>query len=85
MEKHFKDLEERIEVGLRNGMPREAHYVFGGELLHAHVRRDLSFEETERLMNKLDLPEDRRRIEEFVLFGDDAEYQDDVREGIVSE
>jgi hypothetical protein len=61
-------------------MPQEAHYVFWGQLLRAHVSGDLSFEETMRLMEKLDLPSDRRRIEEFVLFGDDEEYQRDRRE-----
>ena len=85
MGEDFKDLRKRIESGLRNEMPLGAHYVFWGEIMRAQIDGDLSMDETDELLSKLRLPEDSRRIEAFVLFGDDEEYQEDVREGIVSE
>lgn len=76
----FRDLKQRIEAGLNNGMPLEAHHVFWGEIMRLQIEGALTMNETNQLLDKLNLPEDRRRIECFVLFGDDAEYQEEMRE-----
>ena len=78
MGEDFRELKKRIESGIRNEMPQEAHYVFWGELMRAQIDGDLSMDETDELLSKLNLPEDSRRIEAFVLFGDDGEHQQEI-------
>ena len=85
MEKYFKDLKGIIEQAQANNAPQESELVLLGQVLYAQMRGDLTIDESLKLEEMLDLPGNAQQIIEFAMFGDDDEYQEDVREGIVSE
>ena len=80
MEKYFKDLEGIIEQAQANGAPQESELVLVGQIRYAQMRGDLTIDESLKLEEMLDLPDNAQQIIEFAMFGDDDEYQDDLRE-----
>ena len=79
MEKHFRDLKEIIEQAQSNNAPQESELVLVGQILYAQMRGDLTIDESLELEEMLDLPDNAQQIIEFAMFGDDDEYQDEIR------
>jgi hypothetical protein len=71
----LKDVEQRLEKGLRNNMPLESRYMFVGELSALSDLSQIKISDYERLVKKLGFT--REGIREFVSYLFYGELEED--------
>jgi len=72
--KYLKEIENRIDVALRNNMPYEAKLIFIGELLAAYYQEIISIAELDKYLDKLGFTrQELHKWTDYVTFGEPQE------------
>ncbi len=72
--KYLKEIENRIDIALKNNMPYESKLIFVGELLAAYYQEIISIVELDRYLQKLGFSrQELYKWTDYVTFGEPQE------------